>query len=150
MTDMSDLPHPVTRLGRLGTIGLIAVVLAVCAGLPMLSAAGGVSGLWTRVTGESGTLTVDRCILSGSRSQRTRWTCAGSFAPDGGGAARDVAARTSGEHAPGERVDADASDPSATEVTIRHSAAAGLLLCPLALIAMVVIGIGRGITGRRR
>jgi hypothetical protein len=128
-------PHPMTRVGPWGAAVLIAVALAICLSLTVSPA-----GLWRRVTGQSGTLTVEHCFAAHPRAKRADWTCAGSFTPDDGGAPRPVSALATGDLTPGRRVGADAADPAATEVHLRDSPLTGLLLCPLALLAMLLAG----------
>ncbi|BCY10172.1 hypothetical protein [Actinoplanes sp. L3-i22] len=137
MTEPS-FPHPVTRVGRLGTAALIAAALALCLGL-----AASPSALWRRATGQAGVLTVQHCFAAHPTAKRADWTCGGSFAPSDGGAPRIVSVRADDELGAGDRVDADASNASATEVHLRESPLAGLLLCPLTLLAMLMVGILR-------
>jgi hypothetical protein len=83
---------------------------------------------------------VTACHSSGGGSQRTRWSCSGDFAPSGGGAGRRVTFATSERLAPGERLTADAAGTSSDSVRPRTSPLTVALLCPLLIVAVVVVG----------
>ncbi|SDT78959.1 hypothetical protein [Actinoplanes derwentensis] len=126
---------------------LVVIVLGlVCGGLVWMPP----STYRARLFGQSGTMVIAVCNPATSGAQRVQWTCAGDFTPDDDEPVRQVTFESTTERLAGSEVQADATSTTATEVQPRTTGLNTLLLCPLLIIAVIVVGGVRAWSTRRR
>lgn len=102
-----------------------------------------------RLLGQPGTMVVAACNPATAGAQRVQWTCAGDFTPDDDQPVRQVTFESTTEYPAGSEVQADAMSTTATEVQPRTTGLNTLLLCPLLIIAVLVVGAARAWSTRR-